>query len=65
MNMVNLIRHIERWVMVLNGPIKSEKEISKIILKSIVAKYPISKGKILTENNLAVKRLRSGIDATH
>jgi N-acetylneuraminate synthase/N,N'-diacetyllegionaminate synthase len=49
----------------IKRPNKSEKEISKIILKSIIAKYSISKGRILTENNLAVKRLGSGIDATH
>jgi N-acetylneuraminate synthase/N,N'-diacetyllegionaminate synthase len=66
MNMVNRIRNIEKAMGDgIKKPNKSEKEISKVVLKSIVAKCPISKGEVLTDDNLTVKRLGSGIDAVH
>ena len=40
-------------------------EISKVVLKSIVAKVPINKGETLTANNMTIKRAGSGIPAAH
>lgn len=62
--MVDAIRNIE--VAVGNGikqPNKSEKIISKVVLKTIVATRPIKKGMIMTEDMLTVKRVGSGIGA--
>lgn len=64
--MVDCIRNIE---LALGDGIKrpnpSEVEISKVVLKSIVAKVPINKGEILTANNITIKRAGSGIPAAH
>lgn len=64
--MVACIRNIE--VALGDGikrPNPSEVEISKVVLKSIVAKIPISKGETLTANNMTIKRAGSGIPAAH
>ena len=64
--MVDCIRNIE--VALGDGikkPNASEVEISKVVLKSIVAKAPVKKGDTLTSDNLAIKRAGSGIPATY
>ena len=64
--MVDCIRNIE--VALGDGikrPNPSEVEISKVVLKSIVAKVPINKGETLTANNITIKRAGSGIPAAH
>lgn len=64
--MVDCIRNIE--VALGDGikkPNASEIEISKVVLKSIIAKSPIKKGDTLTPDNLTIKRAGSGIPATH
>ena len=64
--MVRQIRHIEEALG--NGfkePNESERKISKVVLKSIVAKQNIQKGEILTENNLAIKRTNKGLSAAY
>jgi len=60
--MVDSIRHIE--LALGNGmkqPAESEKKNMAVVRKSIVAKYNIKKGEVLTEDNLTVKRPGSGI----
>lgn len=49
----------------IKRPNASEVEISKVVLKSIVAKAPIRKGEVLTSGNMTVKRAGSGIPAAH
>lgn len=64
--MVDSIRNIE--VAMGDGvkkPNKSEIEISKVVLKSIVAKYPIKKGEVLTEDKLTVKRSGDGLSSIY
>lgn len=64
--MVDCIRNIE--VALGDGikrPNPSEVEISKVVLKSIVAKVPVNKGETLTANNMTIKRAGSGIPAAH
>ena len=64
--MVDCIRNIE--VALGDGikrPNPSEVEISKVVLKSIVAKVPINKGETLTANNMTITRAGSGIPAAH
>lgn len=64
--MVDCIRNIE--VAVGDGikrPNPVETEISKVVLKSIVAKTIIKKGEILTADNITIKRAESGIPANH
>lgn len=64
--MVNAIRNIE--VALGDGikrPNKSEKECAKVVLKSILAKRPIKKGEILSEENITVKRAGKGISSLH
>ena len=63
--MVQQIRNIE--VALGNGikrPNKSEAENAKVVQKSILAKRPIKKGEILTEDILTVKRAGEGISAS-
>lgn len=62
--MVDCIRNIE--IAIGDGikrPNPSEMEISKVVLKSIVAKTRIHKGDILNTENLTVKRAGAGIPA--
>ena len=64
--MVDCIRNIE--VALGDGikrPNASEVEISKVVLKSIVAKVPVKKGDTLTSDNITIKRAGSGIPAAH
>lgn len=42
-------------------PTKDEKEISKVVLKRIVAKKPIKEGQVITENDICVKRNDVGL----
>lgn len=64
--MVDCIRNIE--VALGDGikrPNASEVEISKVVLKSIVAKEPVKKGEMLSDANITIKRAGSGIPAAH
>ena len=64
--MVDCIRNIE--VALGDGikrPNPSEVKISKVVLKSIVAKVPVKKGDILSADNISIKRSGSGIPAAH
>ena len=64
--MVKQIRHIEEALGTgIKEPNESEKKISSVVLKSIVAKHNIKKGEILNDNNLAIKRSGKGISAVH
>lgn len=64
--MVDCIRNIEvAFGDGIKRPNPSEVEISKVVLKSIVAKVPINKGETLTANNMTIKRAGSGIPAAH
>lgn len=61
-DLVKEIRNIERAM----GDGKKEateveKEISKVVLKRIVAKHPIKEGKIITEEDICVKRNSCGL----
>lgn len=63
--MVESIRNVE--IALGDGikrPNKSEIEISKVVLKTIVASRFIKKGEVLTPENLTVKRVESGIKAS-
>jgi len=65
-DMVTAIRNIE--VALGDGikkPNKSEVEISKVVLKSIVSSKDIIAGETFTEDNLTVKRTSHGIPATY
>ena len=42
-------------------PTKVEKEISKVVLKRIVAKRPIAKNQVITEEDICVKRNDVGL----
>lgn len=62
--MVEAIRNVERALgSALKAPTAAEKEISQVVLKRIVAKRPIPCGKILEEDDIAVKRSRTGLPA--
>lgn len=64
--MVRQIRNVEKALgSGIKEPNESERKISKVVLKSIVAKYEIKKGEILNDKNLAIKRTGRGIDASH
>lgn len=59
---VQAIRNIEKAMG--NGvkePTKVEKEISKVVLKRIVAKRPIAKNQVITEDDICVKRNDVGL----
>lgn len=64
--MVRQIRNIETALG--NGikePNESEREISSVVLKKILAKKKIRKGEILSADNLTIKRAESGISAEY
>lgn len=64
--MVQQIRNIE--VALGDGikrPNKSEAENSKVVQKSILARVPIKKGEVLTEDKLVAKRAGAGISSVH
>lgn len=63
--MVDGIRNIE--LAIGNGikqPNQSEKRISSVVLKRIVARVPIHKGDVYTESNLDLKRNSKGVLAS-
>lgn len=64
--MVDAIRNVE--IALGDGikrPNKSEQEISKVVLKTIVASKSITQGDVLSEDNLTVKRVGKGISSAH
>lgn len=64
--MVGAIRNIEMALGDgIKKPNKSELEIAKVVLKSIVAKRPILKGETLTAKNITIKRAGAGISSVH
>lgn len=64
--MVQQIRNIEAALGDgIKRPNKSESENAKVVQKSILAKRPIKKGEVLTEDNLVVKRAGSGISSVY
>ncbi|MEG2341021.1 MAG: N-acetylneuraminate synthase [Odoribacter sp.] len=64
--MVKAIRHIEKAMGDgIKQPNKSEKEISQVVLKRIVAKTLIREGDILSEANMTVKRSSEGIPSQY
>lgn len=63
-HMVDCIRNVETaFGDGEKKPNRSEIEISKVVLKSIVARRRISKGEVLCEDNMSVKRSDGGIPA--
>mgnify|MGYP002624867343 FL=1 len=64
--MVQQIRNIEKALGDgVKQPNKSEAENAKVVQKSILARVPIRKGTVLTEELLTVKRAGEGITANH
>lgn len=64
-SMVVAIRNIEKALGDgFKHPNASEKAISTVVLKRIVAKYPIKKGDTFDMNNLVVKRSSKGLPAS-
>lgn len=64
--MVDCIRNIELALGDgIKRPNKSEIEISKVVLKSIVAKRRIQEGEEFSADNLTVKRAEKGISASY
>ena len=64
--MVESIRNIEKALG--NGvktPTKSEKDISKVVLKRIVASKEIKTGELISEENICVKRNDKGVPAKY
>lgn len=64
--MVDAIRNVEKALG--NGikqPTEEERKISKVVLKKIVAKRNIQKGKIIDQDDICVKRNDNGIDARY
>lgn len=63
--MVSEIRNVEKALGDgIKRPNRSEIEISKVVRKSIVAKRPIRKGELFSDENLTVKRAGSGLSAS-
>ena len=63
--MVSEIRNVEKALGDgIKRPNRSEIEISKVVRKSIVAKRPISKGELFSDENLTVKRAGTGLSAS-
>lgn len=64
--MVQQIRNIEAALGDgIKRPNKSEAENAKVVQKSILAKRPIKKGEVLSEENLVAKRAGAGISSVH
>lgn len=62
--MVESIRHIESALgSGIKQPTKAEQEISKVVLKRIVAKREIKAGQVICEEDLCVKRNDAGVPA--
>lgn len=65
-DMVRKIRNVERALGDgIKRPNASERSISKVVLKSILAKRDIKKGEILSEDILIAKRADSGISVRY
>lgn len=65
-SMVRQIRNIEAALGDgIKRPNKSESENAKVVQKSILAKRPIKKGEVLTEDNLVAKRAGYGISSVY
>lgn len=63
--MVTAIRNVEKGIGIgFKGPNSVEKEISKVVLKRIVAKENISEGENITEEKICVKRNENGLPAS-
>ncbi len=63
--MVESIRNVERGLGTgIKEPASSEKEISKVVLKKIVAKREISAGETITADTICVKRSANGLPAS-
>lgn len=63
--MVGAIRNVEKSLGTgIKKPTSSEKEISKVVLKRIVAKRVISVGEIITADSICVKRSVNGLPAS-
>ena len=64
--MVQQIRNIEAALGDgIKRPNKSEAENAKVVQKSILAKRPIKKGEVLTDDNLVAKRAGAGISSVY
>lgn len=64
--MVQAIRNIEKALGDgVKRPTQVEQEVSKVVLKSIVAKQEIRRGEMLTRDNLTVKRAGKGISSVY
>ena len=62
--MVQAIRHIETALgNGLKQPTKAEQQISKVVLKRIVAKRDIRAGQVIREEDICVKRNNAGLPA--
>ena len=63
--MVSEIRNVEKALGDgIKRPNRSEIEISKVVQKSIVAKRPIRKGELFSDENLTVKRAGKGLSSS-
>lgn len=63
--MVDSIRNVENALGTgTKGPTDAEKEISKVVLKRIVAKRVIPEGKLIEHEDICVKRNENGLPAT-
>ena len=63
--MVVAIRHIEQALGDgIKEPNESEKQISEVVLKRIVAATPIKEGEVLSADNMTVKRSTVGLKAS-
>ena len=63
--MVVAIRHIEQALGDgIKQPNESEKQISEVVLKRIVAATPIKEGEVLSADNMTVKRSTVGLKAS-
>ena len=64
--MVQSIRNIEKALGDgIKRPNKSEEANAKVVQKSILAKRPIRRGELLSEDNLTTKRAGSGISSVY
>jgi len=62
--MVDAIRNVEQGLGTgIKQPTSAEKEISKVVLKRIVAKKEIKKGNVILEDDICVKRNEVGLPA--
>lgn len=62
--MVDAIRNVEQALGTgIKQPTIEEKEISKVVLKRIVAKKEIKKGNVILEDDICVKRNEAGLPA--